>query len=397
MNGISMDDTLVVNYDVRALGASLQVGVLGVDFTPTGVTLTQNETAIGQHLQAVWAAGGTPQLQPILDYFAGLANPTPYAATMASLDPGTGQGESSALLFAGMNFTSGLMSCPGTDDPEEVLTEHECYWGKIGGGAARQTTTATATYYRDSSERFQMGRQIQVAPGWFAGVSAGFEQTQFDSGTAAHGDDRVYSFGLVGKYETGSLILALGADVAFGDSRLLRSVTFPTNLVASSAPQQFFSDIKLRASDVVHWGWFYAKPSLDADFYHMNVGAFHERGAGALDIVAEGSGKSFGSGSAGLEFGAILEDADRSVLRPYASGGVTVFSDNRWNMLARFEGSPMSVPPFTISNTFPGVLGRLTGGFEASLGAGTVKAEYETHFGQHYVDQTGTLMLELRL
>jgi hypothetical protein len=296
-----------------------------------------------------------------------------------------------------MNFTSSLMSCPGTDDPDAALSEHECYWGKVGGGAARQTTTATSTYYRDSSERFQLGRQVQVAPGWFAGVSAGFEQTAFDSGAAAHGDDRVYSLGVVGKYETGSLIVALGADMAFGDSRLLRSVTFPTNLAARSAPQQFFSDGKLRASDVVRLGWFYAKPSLDADFYYMNIGGFHERGAGPLDIVAEGSSKSFGSGSAGLEFGGIFQDDDRSVLRPYVSGGIMVFSDHRWDMLARFEGSPPAIPPFMISNTFPGVLGRLTGGFEASLGEGTVKAEYETHFGQHYVDQTGSLKLELRL
>jgi hypothetical protein len=397
MNGIGIDDTLVVNYDVRAQGGAFQIGVIDVDFTPTGVTLTSNQTAIGQHLQAAWAAGGTPQLQPLLDYFAGLTNPTAYAATIASLDPGTGQGETSALLFSGMNFTSGLMSCPGASDPAEALSEHECYWGKIGGGAGRQDTTATSTYYRDSGVRFQMGRQVQVAPGWFAGISAGFEQTAFNAGAAAHGDDRAYSLGAVGKYQTGSLVVALGADVVFGDGRLQRSVTFPTNLAASSAPQRFLSDVKLRVSDVERWGWFYAKPSLDADFYYVNVGAFHERGAGALNIVANGSSKSFGSGSLGLEFGAILEDEDHSILRPYASGGVTVFSDNRWDMLARFEGSPAGVAPFTISNTFPGVLGRLTGGFEASLGAGTVKAEYETHFSSHYSDQTGSLKLELRL
>jgi hypothetical protein len=73
------------------------------------------------------------------------------------------------------------------------------------------------------------------------------------------------------------------------------------------------------------------------------------------------------------------------------------FTDNRWEMMARFEGSPGGVPDFTIANDFPGLLGRLTAGIEASLGEGTVRAEYETRFGQHYTDQTGSLKLELRL
>ena len=395
-DGISIDDTLTVDYGVRVAGNAFQVGVNAVNFVLPGAVLTPDETSIARHLQDAWAAGGGG-LIPLLDVLAGMTDPKAYADTIGALDPATGTTLSSALLFAGSSFTGSLMSCPGSSDPEDALHEHECYWGRISGFEANQDPTAKSFQYGNHGERFQLGRQFAVAPQWFVGVTGGYEYDGITSGSAVQGSDRIYNAGLVGKREEGPWTFAAAVDGSYGDGKLARAITLPAFVVARSAPQQYFLDAKLRASYLRRSGWFYAKPSVEADLYYLSVPGFHEHGAGPLDVITRDASKVFGSGSAGLEIGGIFQDAQGSVFRPYVSGGVLAYTDNRWDVTARFEGSPPGVPDFKVSNSFPDLLGRVTAGVDASMGDSTAKFEYEAHFGSHYLDQTGSVKLELRL
>jgi uncharacterized protein with beta-barrel porin domain len=212
-NGITIDDTLVVDYGVRVQGNNFQVGVNSVKFVPDGVVLTPNERSIGNHLEAAWASGDGGGLTPLMDYLQGLTTPSTYAKTLGSLDPGNGQPQTSAALFSGMAFTNGLMSCPGTDNPEDALHEHDCFWGRVGGHSARQTTTPAAIGYRDTGIRFQMGRQVEIAPNWFLGVAAGYEGNHIDGRTLAASSGNLYNAGIVAKYEDGSLTFAGALDL----------------------------------------------------------------------------------------------------------------------------------------------------------------------------------------
>jgi hypothetical protein len=395
-NGISIDDTLTVDYGLRVVGGNLQVGVNSVAFVLPGAVLTPDETAIAQQLQEAWQGGGGG-LTPLLDLVAGITDSGAYSDAIGALDPAPGTTLSSALLSAAISFTSSLMSCPGSSDPEDTLHEHECYWGRVSGFEARQDPTPSSFAYADHGERIQLGRQFAVAPQWFVGASGGYQYDSIDAGPAVRGSNRLYSIGLVTKREDGPWTVAVAVDGSYGDGKLSRAITLPTAVIASSAPRQLLIDGKLRASYLARSGWFYAKPSLEGDLYYLSVSGFHETGAGPLDVITRTRHKLFGSGSIGLEFGGIFQDTRGSVFRPYVSGGILAYTEHRWDVMARFEGSPAGVPDFKVSNSFPGVLGRLTAGIDASMGESTAKLEYEAHFGSRYVDQTGSVKLELRL
>jgi hypothetical protein len=395
-NGISIDDTLTVDYGLRVVGGNLQVGVNSLSFVLPGVGLTPDESAIAQQLQEAWEAGGGG-LTPLLDMLAGITDPTAYTNAIEALNPAPGTSLSSALLSAATGFTGSLMSCPGSSDPEDALHEHECYWGRVSGFEARQDPTPSSFAYSEHGERFQLGRQFAVAPQWFVGVSGGYQYDSVDAGLTVRGSNRLYSGGLVTKFETGAWTFAAAVDGSYGDGKLSRAIPLPTPVIASSAPRQFLLDGKLRASYLARSSWFYAKPSIEGDLYYLSVPGFHETGAGTLDVITRSRHELFGSGSIGLELGGIFQDTRGSVFRPYFSGGMLAYTEHRWDLLARFEGSPPAVPDFKVSNSFPGVLGRLTAGVDASMGESTAKLEYEAHFGSHFVDHTGSVKLELRL
>jgi hypothetical protein len=124
---------------------------------------------------------------------------------------------------------------------------------------------------------------------------------------------------------------------------------------------------------------------------------FGETGAGAFGVETFDRTKVFGSGTAGLEAGSVFQVGDSTTLRPYVSGGITAFTDDKWSMEARLIGAPLGTPNFVVTNRFPGLLGRVTAGVEASFGDATVRAEFEDRMGRGYNDPTGTLKVELRL
>ncbi|HEX7725125.1 MAG TPA: autotransporter domain-containing protein, partial [Rhizomicrobium sp.] len=391
--GISIDDTLVVDYGLKFVGKDLQVGVNTVQFN-TGAALTPQQTIIANYIQTLWQQGAGTALTPLLDYLAGLTDSKTYASLLSHLDPSTGLNQWTSGLLAGSSSVNNLMSCPGTTDADSALREHECFWARTSGTAATRNTTASQTGFNSSGYQYAMGGQVMLSPGWFAGGSASLAENFTDVQNLAHEKSDNLSAGLVVKHEDGDWLFAGAVNVQYGWNDLTRSVAFPlpsTN--ATSSPNQFFLDGRVRTAYLGSSGDFYFKPWVAADIYYSDVSGIHEKGAGALGLIVNSANKTFGSGTVGAEMGLLETSSDGTSFRPYVSADATAFTDNSWDASARFEGAPAGTPNFKVTTKFPGVLGRLAGGIEINLPTGSLRLEYERRFGDHYTDQTGSLKI----
>ncbi len=395
-NSISIDNTLTVDYGVKFVGSNFEVGVNAVQFN-LGGPLTTKEQIISNNIQAIWSAGGGG-MTPLLNYLASLTNPTTYQQILDHLDPSSALGQTTESLFASMSAVNSLMSCPGTENAEDALHEHECIWARASGDVGHRSAVADAPGFDSSGYQYALGEQVRVAPDWFVGLSAGLAQNQTRVETLAYESWLRAKLGAVAKLETGDWLFAGAVDVQYGWNALTRIVDFPTPTTnATSSPDALFLDGRLRAAYLLAAGDVYFKPWIAADGYYTDQFGFHESGAGPLDLLVAQSTKTFGSGTIGMEAGLVEAFSDESSMRPYVSADVTAYTDNTWDISARFAGAPTSAPNFTITNKFPGVLARAAGGLEINVPGGSFRLEYENRFGDHYSDQTGSVKLRFPL
>jgi hypothetical protein len=389
--GIGIDDTLVVDYGVKFQGQDFQVGVNSVDFD-FGGPFTPNQKSVADYIQTLWQSGAGTALTPLLNYLAGLTDPAAYSTLLSHLDPSTGLNQWTAGLLAGSSAVNGLMSCPGTTDAESALREHECYWARASGSSANRDATTGQPGFDSSGYQYAMGAQVALSPGWFLGGAASLSENFIDVENLAHTRSTSLSAGAVVKHEDGNWLYAGALDLQYGWNALTRFVAFPVpSTQAKSDPGQFFLDGRLRTAYLATSGDAYFKPWIAADLYYSDVSGTHEKGAGALDLITDAASKAFGSGTVGVEAGLLETFHDGSSIRPYISAEATAFTDNSWDISARFEGAPAGTPNFKVTSEFPGVLGRFAGGFEINLPTGSLRLEYETRFGDHYSDQTGSI------
>ncbi|WP_340647003.1 autotransporter domain-containing protein, partial [Phenylobacterium sp.] len=397
-NGITADtsNTLVIDYGLRATATELQVGTDKVDFVLAG--LRPNQVAITKHIQASWAAGGTPAQEPLLDALAYQKNRPAYAARVNTLDPGAAPTQGVTPLMSSLTFVGGLLSCPGGEGATDVLHEGACYWAKAGGGSSRMEAGASEPGYQQHAMRLQAGGQFALSqPGWFGGLSLGLEDSQFDSAAPAHSRARRIQAGGVIKREMGPLLLAGAASYQYSRADLSRTVNFPISQVsANSHPVTGLASLRLRAAYLAQGGTLYLRPSLEADAYHLGLKGYRESGAPGLNLIVRDGDQSFTSGTANLEIGATHVTAKGVVLRPYANVGVTRFSQNSWDVTARLESSPAAAPDFTVKTELPKQLTRAAIGLEADFDKGAIRVEYETRQGDRYRDDTAALKLRMQ-
>ncbi len=397
-NGITADssDTLVIDYGLRATATELQVGTDKVDFVLAG--LSPNQVAITRHIQASWTAGGTPAQEPLLDELAYQKNRPAYVARLNTLDPGAAPTQGVTPLMSSLTFVGGLMSCPGGEGAIDVLHEGACYWAKAGGGSSSMEASATEPGYQQHALRLQAGGQFELSrPGWFAGLSLGLEDSRFDSGAPAHSRARRIQAGGVIKREMGPLLLAAAGSYQYSRADLSRTLNFPLDQVsAASHPVTNLASLRLRAAYTARGATFYVRPALEAEAYHLGLKGYRESGAPGLNLIVRDGDQSFTSGTANLEISATHVTAGGVVLRPYASIGVTRFSDSSWDGTARLESAPAAAADFTVKTDLPQQLTRAAIGLEADFERGAIRLEYETRQGDRYRDDTAAIKLRMQ-
>lgn len=81
--------------------------------------------------------------------------------------------------------------------------------------------------------------------------------------------------------------------------------------------------------------------------------------------------------------------ANDTLVRPYIRGGVTVFDNTDFGLLASFEGTPAGVVPFAITSNIDRVLGVVSVGVDAlNMKGTTLKLDYDGRYGDTIRDSS---------
>jgi outer membrane autotransporter protein len=304
-------------------------------------------------------------------------------------------------ITTGQSFTNGLMSCQGFEGPFAPIREHECVWAKAIGGVAIQNATSGSVGYREQAARVQVGTQVMPVQDWFLGFAAGYESAQTSvGGGSANTNANRYDLGAVLKRQIGPWLFAGGLDVGYASLDNTRVIGFPApNLTATSQSGVWHVDAKLRAAYLLQSGNLYLKPMADFDTIYVNMPAFSEYGAGALNLNVGGMSNVLFAGTPAIELGATLDGGDH-YLRPHLSLGVTFLSQNSLNVQANFAGAPADTIPFLTTSSLPNVVGKVAAGVDLisarQTGGLDIRLQYDGQFANDYQSHAGSAKFSMR-
>ncbi len=395
-------NTPIISYGLQYIGNTLQISPQSVNFVPPGFAgnLNSNEGGVAGHFQNVWNSGIPSSLGGVMAYLANFTDGSAYAAALNQLTPQSILAQPTGVMLTGMGFLDGMMSCRSAEGPQAPLREHECVWARFTGGVANQQAGGGNMAYRETGERIQVGVQSRLAPDAFYGFGMSFETARTTTPGLATSDAQRGDVGFAVKKQMGNLLLAGALDFGVATVSTTRSISFPTPVSAASQAQIWHADARFRAAYLIEAGRAYFKPSIDFDVFHVEMPGFNETGAGVLNLNVNGLSQTIGSVTPALEIGTSYLFNDSTVLRPFAIGGFSAFSSNRWSVNSTFEGTPAGVNPFTTTATFPGLLYKVSAGMDfistKKFGGLDVRFVYDGQLADKFQNHTGSIKAALR-
>jgi hypothetical protein len=132
-NGISVVDTAAIDYELLFPNPTdMVLSIADINFVPGGGTGgNNNQTSVGQNLNAVVSSGVPAPLQKPISALAKLLTEAELASALDQLLPSPYLDSEIATLFSSLYFTNSLMSCPVREGPAAFIQEGECVWGRV--------------------------------------------------------------------------------------------------------------------------------------------------------------------------------------------------------------------------------------------------------------------------
>ena len=126
------------------------------------------------------------------------------------------------------------------------------------------------------------------------------------------------------------------------------------------------------------------------------LGGYTETGADVYNLHVDSTGEWLFGVSPGIEFGGEIADASGTLYRPYIRGGVTIYDKDNMNFSANFASAPVGVTGFTVRSELDNVFADAAAGVQVLTMSGTnVKLEYEGRFGEHTMQNAGTVKVTM--
>ncbi|HYG43687.1 MAG TPA: autotransporter domain-containing protein [Bordetella sp.] len=391
------------DYSTRYSGnqATVTVGQAHFDAVSQSYGAGRNLRELGSHLQDIWARGGNEELAGVyamLDQAAGQSGAT-FTDALSSLAPGISAAPA-ALKQADMaRFAGSLLSCPHYEGAELRLSESSCVWGNI---AARKTSVDGShgtSSFDASGVTYQVGVQQQIAPQWFVGVSAAYENGHMraDDGRQSLSGDTGY-LGASLKYENGPWMVAGTLTGSYGSYDSTRYIRLPgINSSAKSSPDVMSLGQRLRVAYTHNIGNAYIKPVIDLDLIYTRMPSYSEHGAGALNLNYESSDKWAAILTPGVEVGGRIDLNKGYVLRPYLNVGLSLSSTDHWDSYAKLDSAPAGSRHARSTLDTGSTFGRLTAGMQLFGGEQfDVRLQYDGLFSSQVHSHGGTLKASWR-
>lgn len=379
---LSFPNTIVLQGKLSYPVSGTEV-VLGITVDYSAAGLNRNQTAIGDHLNASYAAGGGG-LNPVLLSLMGIDDLAAYRNALDQLSPEIYNATRIAALYANEDFTSNLMSCRVSGpDAVSIVREGQCLWFGARARFVNVDRTSENIGFDESGGMFSAGAQVALGPAWRVGFGAGYQTTQLDMDTGArsHGD-QIHA-GAVIKYNPGALLLAAAISGGQGWYDTTRPIALPGFVATAQGDHDVtFLSGRLHASYLFGAPELYWRPMVEAAVTSLGIGGFAETGAGPANLVVGGRSDTVLSVSPAIQFGGQWTMANGVQLRPFVKAGVTWFDGDTLSLDASFAGTPAGVQPFTIRSNIDDFRADLGLGLDVVNGElGAFRIHYDAHLG----------------
>jgi uncharacterized protein with beta-barrel porin domain len=358
-----------------------------LSFAPN-IGLTQNETAVGEHLNDAVEADPTT-LDDVTSALLAVTTDSEYRSALDQLSPEIYGDGAVATLYGAHAFGNSLLSCHKRDAQYAAVSEDQCMWAAFTGRTLDQNASAEGLGYDEQTWGFSGGGQVAVAPGLMLGLAGGIEQGNADATNGASADiDRAYA-GVALKHVAGPWVVAGAVFGGTGSTDTTRPINFG-GLVATATGDQTVSHLsgRLRVAYQMGGNALYAKPMIDVEATHMWLGSVQEQGGpGALSIAS--SEETVFSAAPAVEIGGEVMIDGGTLVRPFARVGGVFYSEDSIAISSSFIGGPAGVPGFATQAEVEDVMGNVGAGLDLVWRDGTtIKAQYDGLFGSEVQQHT---------
>jgi uncharacterized protein with beta-barrel porin domain len=352
---------------------------------------------LARHLDAGFTSTVNGEMAVHYAALARLADGPALLGALAALGNESAQSVATSQLARSHYFVERMGNCPRFDGAAAFLRERPCSWGRISGNNSSHGSAVPGTGYRNTDYTVQLGGQTQVADGWFAGaaISADDSRTRADNG-AATVDGRGATVGAMLKREAGNWLLTGAFDAGLGNYDSRRNVILAaTERRAAASFNGRHLGLHAQLAHQSAFGTWTVKPSIDFHATRLRTDGYTEQGAGALDLRLSDGRDTILAAAPMVEAGRRIDFMNGMKLHAYASGGMTMVDNNRWETDAQLAGIAADAGTFKSVASGPKRRGRMNIGANLfTQGKFDVKLEYTREFASDFRAQSAWLKLD---
>ena len=365
-----------------------------IDFSPNG--MNRNQTALGDHINAIQTAGSSPTFAPITAELFYVPTVGQLANIYDGFSPETYAAQQTAQIFASQQFADSMFSCPRASEGV-AFSERGCIWVKPSARWLQLKGSSAAMAYDENSTGLAGGFEAAFNGDWRVGGALSAEDVGGGVKSRVNADGQRYQGGLVVKRDPGQ---GFGVGLAIhggqSDMKTRRLVPLPASPARLARGKQDMSFLAATGRASYRWGSdrAYVKPMIEASAVKVETKGFTESGAGAVNLVVPDQKDTYGRASFKVEAGAEFRGRS-AVYRPYGRLGATYSSDAEKALFeAAFQGAPAAAASgFTVN---PG-LDKTT--FDTELGVSVIgaKASGRLAWTGQFGDRTRNQTLSLKI
>ncbi|MBI4996282.1 MAG: hypothetical protein HZC22_05155 [Rhodocyclales bacterium] len=338
----------IVRYTLSYPSANEVAVSTAVDFAPG--KLGGNPRRIGEHINAIIAAGGSPGFAPIATSLINLPDDAALVRAYEKLGPGAVGSVPGLSSRASIDFNDAMHSCRQRDGEQRFIREGECNWMRLGSSVRDQERTGDTAGYGLGTVTVASGVQRQVAADTHVGFGLSYQNSELDSISSDVKGDR-FEGGVMVKRRYDATRISGSLSLGYGryDSRRLVDIAAP-NLRAVGKQELKSVALHGRIShDLLVREDAYLRPMVGLGVMTLSRDGYAETGAGGANLHVAKERDTFVSLHPALEFGGERGLDDGALLRPYVRVGLTHFlTENDRHITASLEGAPAGVEPFTV-------------------------------------------------
>ncbi|PVB59351.1 autotransporter outer membrane beta-barrel domain-containing protein [Labrenzia sp. 011] len=396
---LTPQESLVFDYAINTVGTDHYLSVDAADFTPLDKTqMSEDQIRLAQNLQSIWNLGGNNAFGSL---FGAIANEVDnagrnYGSTLDELRPRAALAPAVEQAFEMLAFGNSLMSCPVFETDNAFLSEGSCGWARLTAGTGHRQATGMAPSYNADAVTYTMGAQKEIAPGWFVGTAAAFQQSWISQSSNSVSGEGMGGFaGVSLKHEIGDWTLSGAVSGSYAQYDMDRRISI-TNVAetVSSSPNVYNGAIRARIARTFAATSFYAKPFVDLDAIYSRVGEYKESGIYGLEFDETDQWNFAVTPS--LELGSRYNYDSGTSLRFFGRVGLTVLSNNDWQTRAQFVSAPSGAGKFTTTLDHEDVFASIGAGLQlTSVDGFDLRLEYDGRFSDKLATNSGSLRVSI--